>query len=217
MSGDSGKVLGAAFQAQTTVTFFRKKPGHLLYPGRELCGETLVADIGIRADVLAAIAPHGFENTPALWRAAFSAPLGRHTQIRARPCRRVFRRTILHRRGAAVGAAAARAGAGAVTLLSPGNALQVNAAHLTSIILRKADAIDDIAEWLGERKPAALVFGPGLGLGDKVGELALDLIRASKGLVRHIVLDADALTHLARRRAALPHGVQDDGRAGSSC
>ena len=37
--------------------------------------------------------------------------------------------------------AAARAGAGAVTLLSPGNALQVNAAHLTSIILRKADSI----------------------------------------------------------------------------
>jgi len=202
VSGDSGKVLGSAFRARTTVTFFRRKPGHLLYPGRDLCGETVVADIGIRADVLAAIAPANFENTPALWRRHFPRPSAdTHKYARGHV-------GVLSGGPSSTGAArlsaraAARAGAGAVTLLSPGNALQVNAAQLTSIILRKADAIDDIAAWLGERKPAALVFGPGLGLGDKVGELALDLIRASKGLVRHMVLDADALTHLARRRAA---------------
>jgi len=202
VSGDSGKVLGAAFRAETTVTFFRKKPGHLLYPGRDLCGETVVADIGIRADVLPDIAPANFENTPRLWRQHFPHPSAdTHKYARGHV-------GVLSGGPSSTGAArlsaraAARAGAGAVTLLSPGNALQVNAAHLTSIILRKADTIGDIAEWLGERKPAALVFGPGLGLGDKVGKLALDLIRTSKGLVRDIVLDADALTHLARHRAA---------------
>jgi len=211
VSGDSGKVLGAAFRAQTTVTFFRKKPGHLLYPGRDLCGETIVADIVIPADVLAAIAPASFENTPALWREKFPRPSA-DTYKYARG-----HVGVLSGGPSSTGAArlsarsAARAGAGAVTLLSPGNALQVNAAHLTSIILRKADAIDDIATWLGERKPAALVFGPGLGLGDKVGNLALDLIKASKGLVRHIVLDADALTHLALRRAAFLKAFKTKG------
>ena len=202
VSGDSGKVLGAAFRVQTSVTFFRRKPGHLLYPGRDLCGETIVADIGIRANVLAAIAPASFENAPALWRQHFPYPSAdTHKYARGHV-------GVLSGGPSSTGAArlsarsAARAGAGAVTLLSPENALQGNAAHLTSIILRKADAIDEIAEWLGERKPAALVVGPGLGLSDKAGDLTLKLVKAGAGLVGHLVLDADALTHLSRRRAA---------------
>ncbi len=87
-----------------------------------------------------------------------------------------------------------------MTLLSPGNALQVNAAHLTSTILRKADSPEEVAEWLGDRKPGALVFGPGIGLQESVGDFALKLIAACAGIVRHIVFDADALTHLSRRR-----------------
>jgi hydroxyethylthiazole kinase-like uncharacterized protein yjeF len=202
VSGDSGHVLGTAFRAELTVTFFRKKPGHLLYPGRELCGETLVADIGIPPQVLETIQPRCFENTPALWRSHFPH-LSASTHKYARGHVGVFSGGLAATGAARLSArAAARAGAGAVTLLSPGGALQVNAAHLTSIILRKADKLDDIAEWLGERKPAALVFGPGLGLDDTVGDLALGLISASAGLVKSIVFDADALTHLSRRRDA---------------
>ena len=66
--------LGAAFKADTTVTFFRKKPGHLLHPGREFCGETIVAEIGIGPPVLDTIRPACFENTPALWGAVFPRP-----------------------------------------------------------------------------------------------------------------------------------------------
>lgn len=66
--GDTGEALGAV-AAAVTVTFFRKKPGHLLSPGRTLCGEVIVADIGTPDAVLDAIAPQAFENHPALWMA----------------------------------------------------------------------------------------------------------------------------------------------------
>ena len=111
--------------------------------------------------------------------------------------------------------AAARAGAGAVTLLSPANALAVNAAHLTSIILRKADSMDDVAEFIDARKPGALVFGPGLGTHDKVGGFALDLIAAARGLVGAIVFDADALTVLAERRDEFFAAAARGRRAGA--
>ena len=93
--------------------------------------------------------------------------------------------------------AAARAGAGAVTLLSPANALAVNAAHLTSIILKKVESMDDVVEFMDARKPGALVFGPGLGTQAKVGRFALDLMAAAAGLAGAIVFDADGLTVLA--------------------
>src|SRR6201995_1073094 len=62
LSGDTGQALGAVYvTAALTVTFFRKKPGHLLLPGRELCGELVVADISIPPQA-ASSALH--ENTP---------------------------------------------------------------------------------------------------------------------------------------------------------
>ena len=64
LMGDTGEALGAVASV-LTVTFFRKKPGHLLLPGRLLCGEVVVADIGIPASVLEQIAPDTFENDPA--------------------------------------------------------------------------------------------------------------------------------------------------------
>ena len=200
VSGDSGAVLGSAFKADATITFFRKKPGHLLYPGRAHCGETIIADIGIRLDVLDAIRPSCFENTPALWLEGFPQP-ATETHKYARGHVGVFSGGPSATGAARLSAAAAaRAGAGAVTLLSPANALQVNAAHLTSIILRKTDTLEQAEAFLSERKPSALVFGPGMGLEPAAGDLAIGLIAASCGLVGHIVFDADALTMFSRRR-----------------
>lgn len=214
VSGNSGAVLGAAFRADLTVTFFRKKPGHLLYPGRELCGETVVADIGIRPDVLDEIRPSCFENGPALWGRRFPRP-GAETHKYARGHVGVFSGGPSSTGAARLSAhAAARAGAGAVTLLSPGGALQVNAAHLTSTILRRTDTVEDAAGWLRERKPAALVFGPAIGLAEEVGEFALKLIEASAGLVGHMVLDADALTHISRRREVFLRAFRAKGAPG---
>ena len=52
LNGTTGTAAGPVVRATRTATFFRKKPGHLLMPGRALCGEVVVADIGIPDDVL---------------------------------------------------------------------------------------------------------------------------------------------------------------------
>ena len=67
LDGATGQPRGRVRAAAVTVTFFRLKPGHLLLPGRALCGRVILADIGLPAAVLDAICPQGFRNTPALW------------------------------------------------------------------------------------------------------------------------------------------------------
>src|SRR3546814_3227393 len=74
LDGASGVILGDAAPAELTVTFFRKKPGHVLLPGKNLCGEVLLADIGIPVGVLDAIKPDIYENAPGLWLPSFPWP-----------------------------------------------------------------------------------------------------------------------------------------------
>jgi len=199
VSGDSGKVLGVAFTAAATVTFARKKPGHLLLPGRERCAEIVLADIGIGDDIIARLQPRTFENTPANWLRDFPVPA-----VDAHKYRRghvgVFSGGPSATGAARLAAlAAARSGAGAVTVLSPGNAMQVNASHLTSIMLRKTDDVSDIGEFIGERRPSAFVLGPGFGVGDKTRTFGLALLasgepRDASAQVDGLVFDADAIT-----------------------
>src|ERR1700704_1722968 len=71
INGTSGAVMGAAIDAVETVTFFRRKPAHLLMPGRKHCGHVRVADIGIDVAVLDEIRPQTSENVPQSWQRAF--------------------------------------------------------------------------------------------------------------------------------------------------
>ncbi|MGX5828614.1 NAD(P)H-hydrate dehydratase [Mesorhizobium sp. 43Arga] len=199
VSGDSGRVLGVAFTAAVTVTFARKKPGHLLLPGRERCGEIVLADIGIGDDIIAGLQPRTFENRPANWLRDFPVPaVDAHKYKRGHV-------GVFSGGPSATGAArlsalaAARSGAGAVTVLSPGNAMQINAGHLTSIMLRKTDDVADIREFVGERRPSAFVLGPGFGVGEKTRTFGLTLLASGQPQdtatqVDGLVFDADAIT-----------------------
>ncbi|MEA2984286.1 MAG: ADP-dependent NAD(P)H-hydrate dehydratase / NAD(P)H-hydrate epimerase, partial [Alphaproteobacteria bacterium] len=74
INGDSGAVMGAAVQARETVTFFRRKRGHLLLPGRLHAGALTIADIGIAPSVLDKIKPQASANEPPLWLSHFPRP-----------------------------------------------------------------------------------------------------------------------------------------------
>src|SRR5882757_125157 len=74
INGDGGAIMGVAVRATETVTFFRRKPGHLLLPGRIHCGRVRLADIGIGPLVLAEIRPQTFENVSPSWQKSFPVP-----------------------------------------------------------------------------------------------------------------------------------------------
>ncbi len=193
INGASGAVMGVAVQATETVTFFRKKPGHLLLPGRLHCGAISVADIGIPASTLARIAPKTFENTPALWRDYFPVPkLDGHKYDRGHA---VVVSGPMWSTGAARLAArgALRAGAGLVTIASPREALAVNAAANLAIMVRPVDGAAELAVLLADRRLNAVAIGPGVGVADTT----CDQVLAALSGERAVVLDADALTSFA--------------------
>lgn len=193
IDGTSGEVRGVAVQAAATVTFFRLKPGHLLLPGRAHCGEVRLADIGIPASVLAAIDPETFANDPALWLAQFPWPKDEgHKYARGHAV--VVSGPVYSTGAARLGARGAlRIGAGLVTVASPRDALQVNAAQLTAIMVREADDARGLKSLLADQRKNAVLIGPGVGIGERTKEMVL----AALGSNAAAVLDADALTSFA--------------------
>ena len=193
--GASGAVMGAAVRAAATVTFFRRKPGHLLLPGRVHCGAVEVADIGIPGGVLDRIGPRLFANAPGLWSAHFPVPrVEGHKYARGHA---VVGSGGMASTGAARLAArgALRAGAGLVTIASPADAVAVNAAGSLSVMVRQVDDGAGLSAMLADRRLNAVLLGPGGGVGTALRELVLAALATDCA----VVLDADALTSFADR------------------
>lgn len=193
INGTSGAVMGTAVRASQTVTFFRKKPGHLLLPGRIHCGLLSVAEIGIPDSVLRQIGPKTFENGPGLWRSDFPVP---------RPTGHKYDRghaVVVSGPSWSTGAArlaargALRAGAGLVTIASPREALAINAASNLAIMVRPVDGATELSKILADRRLNAVALGPGLGVGEQTCQQVLAALEGD----RAVVLDADAITSFA--------------------
>ena len=184
LAGDLGAPLeGGAFRAGLTVTFHRRKVAHVLQPGRELCGEVVVSDIGLGATPALL-----FENDPDLWLARFPWPkVTAHKHSRGRLI-------VVSGEAWSTGAArlAARAGlrvgAGLVTLLSPPEALSVNAAHLEAVMLHPFETEEELEHAASSAEAA--VIGPAAGVTDATLSNVLALARTGAALV----IDADALS-----------------------
>jgi len=193
IDGSTGEVRGVAIRATATVTFFRPKPGHLLLPGRLHCGALTVADIGIPESVLAAIEPRTFANEPALWLSHYPWPReDGHKYARGHAV--VVSGSVYSTGAARLGARGAlRVGAGLVTVASPRDALLVNAAQLTAIMVRESDDARGLASLLADRRKNAVLIGPGVGVGERTKQMVLGALASQAA----IVLDADALTSFA--------------------
>jgi len=205
IDGTTGTVRGIAVKATATVTFFRLKPGHLLLPGRIHCGETSVVDIGIPDAVLDIIQPHAFVNAPGLWRSGFPWPQpDGHKYSRGHAV--VVSGPAYSTGAARLGARGAlRVGAGLVTVASPRDALLVNAAQLTSIMVRECDDDRGLAQLLEDRRMNAVLIGPGIGVGERTKAMVLAALASTAA----IVLDADAITSFAAAPQNLFASIRD--------
>ena len=207
VNGTTGAVMGLAVTASHTVTFFRRKTGHSLLPGRLHCGSVEVADIGIPERVLEKIKPATFANRPRLWGRLFPVPTaGGHKYSRGHA---VVVSGGLSTTGAARLAArgALRAGAGLVTIASPPEALGVNAAASLAVMVRPVDGVEELTQFLADARRNAVVLGPGGGVGAAMRNQVLAALVGEAALV----LDADALTSFADAPAALIAGIAKRG------
>jgi len=209
LNGNTGDVGGPFFSATRTVTFFRRKPGHLLLPGRLLCGEVILADIGIPDEVLdpaphlredgvyveppnswEPIGLHTFANSPDLWRAYLP-------RIRADGHKYTRGHAVIVSGGIEMSGAARlsargalRMGAGLVTVATPPDALLAHASQLSAVLLKRTDAATDLSALLHDKRFNAVAIGPGLGR--DTGTFAkIEAVLASNAAV---ALDADAIT-----------------------
>ena len=188
LMGDTGASLGAV-PSVLTVTCFRKKPGHLLQPGRRLCGELLVAEIGTPPSVFEQVLPDIFENAPSLWADALPTlqpDANKYTRGHAL----VWGGWPTTGAARLAARAAARVGAGLTTVAVPEVALPVYAAALTSVMVSGVAGPDDFGRLLADHRYSALLIGPGAGTGPDTCARVLAMLKSG----RACVLDADALS-----------------------
>ena len=208
IDGGSGQVRGAAVRAIETVTFCRRKPGHLLFPGRAHCGRTHVADIGISTSTVAAVNSRTFANEPALWLQALPVPsAGGHKYDRGHV---VVVSGPMHATGAArlAARAALRAGAGLVTIAAPKSAVPILASALTAVMVREANGAKGLAALLADKRLNVVLLGPGQGVGKGTREAVAAAAKAGRALV----LDADALSSFSEsRRVACAASFEGSG------
>jgi hydroxyethylthiazole kinase-like uncharacterized protein yjeF len=191
--GDTGEDFGAA-PALCTVTFVRKKPGHLLLPGRELCGEVTVADIGMPQAVLDSLAIDTWENAPPLWQSKLpKRDTAGHKYSRGHAL--LFGGYPMTGAARMAARAAARIGAGLTTIAVPEQAFPIYAAALTSIMALPLKGDQDFDRLLEDARYTAVAIGPGAGVNDTTRALSLSALRSHKA----VVLDADAITAFAGR------------------
>ncbi len=191
IDGTTGQALGQyVVKAARTITFFRLKPGHLLYPGRGYCGRTSLADIGIPAEVLRAIDPALSANRPAIWRPAF--PMLRADGHKYGRGHAVVVSGPAHATGAArlAARAALRVGAGLVTVASPRDAVAINAGQLAAIMVAPFDDDAGLGPLLADRRLDTWLIGPAAGVGQATRNRVAQILAGEAA----VVLDADALT-----------------------
>jgi ADP-dependent NAD(P)H-hydrate dehydratase / NAD(P)H-hydrate epimerase len=199
--GDSGEDLGAV-QANLTVTFFRKKPGHLLLPGRKLCGETLVREIGLSSSVFSEIEPTAFENNPCLWISELPS-INDDSNKYQRGHALIYGGYPMTGASRLASHACARMGAGLTTIATPEIAHGIYSAGLMSIMVKPLESATAIDSLLIDSQFSGFLIGPGAGVSSETKELALKMLATGKPTV----IDADAITSFKEHPSQLFNSI----------
>jgi hydroxyethylthiazole kinase-like uncharacterized protein yjeF len=194
LDGANGTVRGYAPAAALTVTFFRLKPGHLLLPGRELCGEIVLADIGIPDAVLKQVRSATRANLPELWRLP-QPGLQSHKYSRGHVT--VVGGATMTGAARLAADAARRGGAGLVTIAATGRG-DLYRTGAPGVLVSDAP----LAELLQDKRRHVWVCGPGLG--PDAARAALPVLLSAG---RRVIADADVFSAFAGNPDALRGGA----------
>ncbi|MCC9623046.1 NAD(P)H-hydrate dehydratase [Thalassospira sp. MA62] len=200
VDGNTGQVRGTGVKADLTVTFCRAKPGHYLLPGRLMCGELAIRDIGISDQTVSEIRPNCWRNDPVLWRAGIHWPdIDGHKYHRGHLL--VFGGAQMTGAARLVARAARRVGAGLLSIVSDPAAMPVYAADRPGNMTIPINRLDAT---LNDCRHNALAIGPGFGINDETRALVMKILHCC----RATVLDADALTSFADDPSTLCFAIQ---------
>jgi len=207
LDADRAAPIGPVARAELTVTFVRPKPAHVLDPACDLCGELVIADLGL---------PFDDEGGPGALHLLTSEELARALPVRpAASHKGSFGHVLLvaggvGKAGAAVLAAraAVAGGAGLTTVAVPMDLVEALAAGcpeaMTLPLATTANggmalaALPELLRAAAER--TVLAIGPGLGRDPETAELVRRLATESD---RPLVLDADGLNAFEGRLGEL--------------
>lgn len=201
LNANTGEVLGACVKADLTITFALPKRGLLIYPGADFTGRLKVVDIGIPSYLL--------EEEKISDQVLSFESLSRSLRVREPNSHKGDYGHVLiiagskGKTGAAAlaGQAAARVGAGLVTLGIPESLNSVMEEKLTEVMTEPLaevepgflgiDSFDKIKRLMEGKKVLAL--GPGISTGEDTAELVHKIVEQS---TIPLVVDADGINAL---------------------
>jgi len=184
---NTGEILGNAIKADVTITFHRKKVGHILGLGKKFSGKLKVMDIGFSQKKMKS---RYLENLPDLWIKYF--PWKKYSGHKYSRGRVVVYGGQKESIGATILSAqsALRTGTGSVKIICAKNTLQIYSLKFPSALKVEINHIHELEKFLKKEEITSLLIGPGSGSNKKIKEITKLILRK----VKYVVLDADALT-----------------------
>lgn len=192
LNADTGKVMGQAIKAQITVTFIGLKTGLFTGQGPEYCGQVVFSDLDVPEAIYEQV-PSTKERIELEGLPVVSLPRRRRDAHKGDYGHVLIIGGDYGFAGAArmASEAAARTGAGLVTLATrPEHAIAVSMA-VPEIMARGVDNIRDLEPML--ERATVIAIGPGLGQSD----WAMALLSRVLDTGQPVVVDADALNLIA--------------------
>ena len=195
LHADTGRVLGAAVQADLTVTFIGRKHGLYTGQGPEIAGKVVFDDLQLPASVyqsvlvLAELVTGISSDLPALHRSR-TAHKGHHGHVLVIGGEQGMSGAVQ-----LAGLAALRSGAGLVSVATRPTHAAVMAAACPELMCHGLAGADELAPLLA--RATVVAIGPGLGRSDWSRQLLSQVLQSRLP----VVVDADALNLLAHEAA----------------
>ncbi|MBN2018035.1 MAG: NAD(P)H-hydrate dehydratase [Candidatus Cloacimonetes bacterium] len=196
LDAEKGTVANVAINSDITITMANMKYGHLLYPGRDLCGEMYIVDIGIPLNAyeenppVAEILPDILQYFPIRERNTHKGNYGKIAIIAGSPG--------MTGAGMMASNAALEMGSGLITLLHPKSLGTIFEIGLLEVMTRGVsetkkhtfarEAVDEVLDFV--EFCDAVVIGPGISRDEETAEFVREFLFRN---TVPAVIDADAI------------------------